>query len=405
MILWEAIDSLKLIPQISNRGVKNMSGIAKRKYVGELMRFNKSLKRPLKNIKEVLPKEYTPQIIIDEFKKYYPLIWKEMNERYKNYSEKDKFLKKQGKKLRYKPLNSEKYLLSLPQVKQWLSEGGRIAHRNKFNKEFQSERIQTLTNKMSNSVEKRTKKVSKNTEGVQNIEPLFVDVFISKYHKKGTTQEEKIEIFNELKKYNTDKTIDFFYKLNDAERNNQIRRMAFQHLQSLGRYVKLRKNFKGKKKDYMLSKDIFDMTPQDLWMRIEKDGIQNKKRYDFFVSHSVVNRSQVLDVMEILNEKKCSAYCDWTSDNDFLKRELVSDYTKMVLKKRLDQSEKLILLKSKHSLESEWVRFELEYFNSLGKKIFFVDLDGSVDDRLDVYTKLNYSKADKTILDFEEAFK
>jgi hypothetical protein len=405
VILWEAIDNLKLVPQISNRGVKNMSGIAKRKYVGELMRFNKSLKRPLKSIKEVLPKEYTPQIIIDEFKKYYPLIWKEMNERYKNYSEKDKFLKKQGKKIRYKPLNSEKYLLSLPQVKQWLSEGGRIAHRNKFNKEFQSERIKTLTNKMNNSVEKRTKKVSKNTEGVQNIEPLFVDVFISKYHKKGTTQEEKIEIFNELKKYNTDKTIDFFYKLNDAERNNQIRRKAFHHLQSLGRYVKLRKNFKGKKKEYMISKNIFDMTPQDLWMRIEKDGIQNKKRFDFFVSHSVVNRSQVLDVMKILNEKKCSAYCDWTSDNDFLKRELVSDYTKMVLKKRLDQSEKLILLKSKHSLESEWVRFELEYFNSLGKKIFFIDLDDSADDRLDTYKKLNYSKADKTILDFEEATK
>lgn len=382
-----------------------MSGIAKRKYVGELMRFNKSLKRPLKNIKEVLPKEYTPQIIIDEFKKYYPLIWKEMNERYKNYSEKDKFLKKHGKKVRYKPLKPDKYLLSLPQVKQWLSKDARIAHINKFNKEAQSEKIQILLSKMNNSVEKHTQKVSKNTEGIQKIEPLFVDIFISKYHKKGTTQEEKIEIFNELKKYNTDKTIDFFYKLNDAERNNQIRRKAFQHLQSLGRYVKLRKNFKGKKNEYMLSKNIFDMTPQDLWMRIENDGIQSKKRYDFFVSHSVVNRSQVLDIMNILNEKKCLAYCDWTSDNDFLKRELVSDYTKMVLKKRLDQSEKLILLKSKHSLESEWVRFELEYFNSLGKKIFFIDLDGSVDDRLDTYTKLNYSKADKKILDFEEAIK
>ena len=74
---------------------------------------------------------------------------------------------------------------------------------------------------------------------------------ISAYHKKGNTIEDKLEIFKEIQKFDCDRATQFFYKLNDSERNNQIRNMAFQHLQNTGHYVKLRKNFKGKKKIYM----------------------------------------------------------------------------------------------------------------------------------------------------------
>ena len=94
-----------------------MTGRCKRKYIGELMRFNKKIKRPLNNIKEILPLEYTSEIIVREFRKYYPLLWEEINERYKHYSAKDSFLLECGKKKRYNPLNAEQYILDLPQIK------------------------------------------------------------------------------------------------------------------------------------------------------------------------------------------------------------------------------------------------------------------------------------------------
>ncbi|EIJ2376140.1 hypothetical protein WOB69_08305 [Vibrio parahaemolyticus] len=73
---------------------------------------------------------------------------------------------------------------------------------------------------------------------------------------------DKIEIFNELKKYECNKTIDFFQKINDSERNNQIRRMAFEHLQKIGAFLRLRKN-------YTTERGPFDVTPKDLVDRIE----------------------------------------------------------------------------------------------------------------------------------------
>jgi len=167
--------------------------------------------------------------------------------------------------------------------------------------------------------------------------------------------------------------------------------MAFKHLQSLGKYVKLRKKFKGKKKYYMTEKSDFNMTPIDLWERISNDNIQNKKVFDVFISHSLINKDIVNKVIKSLNNQNLNAYCDWLSDNDFLKRKLVSDYTKMVLKKRLEQSKSLLLLKSNESLNSEWVSFELDYFKSLEKPIYYIGLDDCKNNRLNSYEKLDYN--------------
>lgn len=199
-----------------------------------------------------------------------------------------------------------------------------------------------------------------------------------------------MEIFNELIKYNTNKTIEFFYKLNDAERNDQIRNMAFKHLQSLGRYVKLRGKFEGKKKSYIIEKSDFNMTPKDLWQRIESDTIQNRKIYDVFLSHSSTDSGSVLKTIKCLNRIGLNVYCDWTSDNDFFKRNLVSDYTKMVLKKRLEQSKNLLLLVSKNSIASEWVKFELDTFSQFNKPIYYINLEATNFNRMEFYKELEY---------------
>lgn len=367
-----------------------MVGVAKRKYQGEIIRLNKSLNSPLRKIKNILPVEFDEDVIIRQFRFYYPLVWKQIDEMYANYSAKDKVLVKHGMKQRYNPLKPRQYLFSLPQVKHWLSENGKKKHKESFNLERQNVNILDLEKRKSRSLENFGNKINSNTVEMQTVEPLYIDAFIIAYHQKGITIEGKIEIFNELKKYNCKKSIEFFYKLNDAERNNQIRNMAFNHLQSLGKYVKLRKKHKGKTKNYMVEKNEFNMTPEDLSIRIEKDGVQNKKAFNFFISHSLHDRDEVLKVMKILNKQGNNVYCDWTSDTDFLKRNLVNDFTKIVLKKRLDQSKNILLIKSKDSMNSKWVAFELEYFCSMGKCVYYIEIDDTSDSRLDKYLKLRH---------------
>ncbi len=103
-----------------------MAGKTKRKYVGELMRFNKSLKRPLHLIQEVLPYDYDKYTILDLFKELYPFEWDTIVQRYKHYKEKDNFLKSKGKKKRYYPQKPEEYFFNLQKVNYITSNGKKI---------------------------------------------------------------------------------------------------------------------------------------------------------------------------------------------------------------------------------------------------------------------------------------
>ena len=101
--------------------------------------------------------------------------------------------------------------------------------------------------------------------------------------------------------------------------------MAFQHLQSLGKYVKLRKNFKGKKKTYHIDSTLPNYSPEELVKFLNSDSIESKKKYDIFISHSYLDKDLVKIIKNALNIQNLSCYYDWTSDQYFLKRNLISD--------------------------------------------------------------------------------
>ena len=223
---------------------------------------------------------------------------------------------------------------------------------------------------------------------MQSVEPLFIDIFIGAYHLRNSTLEDKLEVVNELQKYDSQKIIRFFSKLNSSERNSQIRIKAFKHLQNMGEYVRLRKSFKGKKKSYMLNRTDFNMLPKDLIEKIESDSIQNKKVYDVFISHSSMDTKKVQKVKEILNSYNKLVYIDWISDTDFLKRSHISIYTEIALKKRIEQSKNIVFIKTKNSVDnndninSYWIKLELEYAIELDKNIFVLDFDSIEDDEI-----------------------
>src|SRR5699024_6696088 len=117
-----------------------MPGKAKRKYEGELIRFAKRLRRPLELVVETLKPGYTGNDFLQAFKDYYPFEWEEICERWKVYSEKDKFLKQKRGKTRYNPLKPEEYFFSLMKVKYLLSKGFREKHKQNYNEQLRMEK-------------------------------------------------------------------------------------------------------------------------------------------------------------------------------------------------------------------------------------------------------------------------
>ena len=348
-----------------------MAGITKRKYMSENIRIYKQMTNQLNSIKKILPEIYDGNILFDLYSKYFSTTIQMLNQRYEYYRSKDIFLRSVGKKKRYKILNSKDFFFSSQKVKHMLSYGQRLQHKQQYSEECKTDSLIKLEQKLNKSLSKKLV-IAKKCEHIQDIEPIYIDIFIKIYHRSNHL--EKILIFNELKKFNSNKTINFFYKLNDSEHNNQIRMMAFQHLQNLGKYVKVRKKFKGNKKSYHIDSTLPNYSPEELVKFLNSNSVESKKKYDIFISHSYLDKDLVKSTKNALNLKNLSCYYDWTSDQDFLKRTLISDYTKEVLKKRIEQSEIFLLLLTHNVIAedkiiSEWVEMEIEYAKTVGKKI------------------------------------
>lgn len=355
-----------------------MVGEAKRKYDGELIRFAKSLRRPLDLVVETLKPDYSANDLLQAFKDYYPFEWKEICERWKVYSEKDEFLRQKKGHTRYNPLEPKEYFFSLKKVEYLLSKEFRKKHKQNYNEQFRVEKTNELRSQRNRKIEKRRKRIEEYTEDSQRVDPGFLDALIYAYHDHRNSTSDKMEIFKEIQKFECEKAIQFFWRLNDSERNSELQNLAFMHLQKSGHYAKLRKGFKGKKKAYQTEKSAFYGTPQTLAEKLKDNrSAQSVKCYDLFISHSSGDKGFVRSIVAKANSQGMSCYVDWTSDNDFLKRSMVSDYTKEVLKVRMNQSKHLLYLSSHRSRNSEWVSFELDYYeNCLHREILMIVLDG-----------------------------
>ena len=348
-----------------------MAGVKKRKFNSETGKYMKGFTSQLTKVIATLPIEYDKQTVLEYYKKFYPNQWTGLINRFDYYLAKDQHLVSIGKKKRYNHKNPITFFYSLTKVKLICSDGYKLKHQTSYCERARQKVIQELESKIKNP-----KNISTN---FQFTDPYHLHVFISAYHKRNGSQHDKLEIVNELKKFKTKETITFFQKLNDSEKNSQIRNIAFEHLQSIGAYVIKRKGFKGKKKEYYVDTDKFIVTPADLVDRLKRGSIQSKKSFDLFVSHSCKDNILVNKLVSELNRHGLRIYCDWTSDNDFLKRELVSEYTEVVLKERIEQSRKVLFLQTERSVnyngdvQSPWVKMELEHASKVSKEILCVN--------------------------------
>lgn len=356
-----------------------MAGLQKRKFQAEMMKFKSSLKHPIISICSILPQKYNESDFIDLFKKYYPAEWNQIIQIENLYERKNKHLLRSGKKERYETLSPSEFIKSHTIVKNKLKPSEKADHFKNFNSSKYNACLNEFKSKRTVKIEQYFSKIEKARYLAQKIEPTFIQGFIQLFHL-SKNHNDKVELFNELTKYYSDATIQFFYKLNDSEHNDQIRMMAFYQLQSWMLYVKLRKKFKGKKKSYYLSTSTTRFNPKTLLNRIESNNYQSNKRYDIFMSHSFQDASIVTELKDQLNNHNFHVYYDWSSDNDFLKRELISPYTTEVLKKRIEQSKIVLFIQTSKSIDSQfnilspWVAMEVEHAKKLSKPIYCLNL-------------------------------
>lgn len=362
-----------------------MSGYTKHMYEKDINEIKNQFSVYIKSIINILPGNYDINTIIFLLIKYYPYEWQILNEKYEYYCKKDKKLKTLKKKVRYSMPQPTEIIEYLKITQQIISNSYKYNYNSKFDENARLKNEKKLKNERIPKIKRIKDKIDKAKLKAQEMEPLYLDALIGLYDKKNTIQKDRVYIMLELKKYYCPKVISFFKRKVNSEYNRQLREMAFYYLQDFKHYVILRKQkymripSKNKKRRKYL-KEVYckqryniKNIPQELEYRIENSKEQKLKEYDFFISHSSVDYEAVQTLIKELNKKNKNVYCDWINDNDYLKRNLVGNATKAVIERRLEQSKNVLFVQSNNSNQSKWVKYELNYFDSLHKSIYVID--------------------------------
>ncbi|MCT4673677.1 MAG: toll/interleukin-1 receptor domain-containing protein [Prolixibacteraceae bacterium] len=363
-----------------------MSGFTKHQSSVFLEEQRKNFSKYIKEVVDALPQEYSFTDIMLLLNKYFPYELQLLNEGCDYYNLKDRKLLAYGKKVRHNIPKSVDILKGLNITKKILNDNYKKNYSQRFNIRKQHSVIESLNKIRFPKIERIKKKIDKAKKKVQLVEPIFLEKLIGLYDRKTTSQKDKVYILKELEKYYCPRIVAFFKKKIDTEYNMQLRQMAFLHIQSYMHFVTLRRqkymrvpsNNKKRKKYlknvYAYEKFSIESIPEELEYRINNSKEQKLKQYDFFISHSSIDFNEVQTLIHVLNKQNKDVYCDWMNDIDYLKRNLLSDATKTVIEKRLNQSKNVILVKSSDSLKSKWVKYELNYFHSLNRSIYEINL-------------------------------
>jgi len=84
-----------------------------------------------------------------------------------------------------------------------------------------------------------------------------------------------------------------------------------------------------------------------------------ENHYDVFVSHSSRDKSAVLRIVEMIEDKGYKAYVDWIADSGSDRND-ISEKIKIAIKK----STKLLYVHSHNSINSKWTPWEIGCFDS-----------------------------------------
>lgn len=342
-------------------------GRTKRKYQAELLRFNKTLRAPLKNILAIMPEDFSMEFFLSEFKLLYAYLWNDLCDKAKEYHRMDKGREKKGFPKIYFFPKPTKYLrsIALPII-----HNKRLYNQLKKSENERVELREALLEQSQCKQKKRKDKLEQNLKYIQQVAPSYSNYYIQAYftgkHQKPTDINTRYAVLQEASRYKSPVTIKFLHKVNASERNYHLRRFAFLTLQKFGeKEVRLRPNRKEKKRpgDKIVPNSI--NTPDDLIRFIYNSQLEQMKTYDLFISHSSSDSDLILKWKAILNSFGLNVYIDWVSDRNALKRELTNISTAKTIIERLKSSKALLYINTDSSFQSQWTPWELGYFHAL----------------------------------------
>ena len=352
-------------------------GRTKRKYNAELIRFQKTLRKPIRNVLAIMPKGFTDKEFLCEFKLLYSYLWDDVCAKAKEYRRMDNGLEKKSFPKRYFFPTPAIYIkkVSPPIIKNKALHEKLILY-SEERTNFRNSLIKECAIKR----QKREVKLETNLKYTQKVTPSYSNYYIQTYfHCKRTNPidvDTRYAVLVEASKYKSPITIKFLHRVNASERNYHLRYFAFQALQKFGvKEVRLRKNRKGKKKvgDKILPTPI--ETPDDLIHSIYNSQLEQMKKYDLFLSHSSFDSELLLSLKSVLNHSNVNVYVDWVSDRNALKRELTNINTANTIIERLKSSKALLYIHTQASQNSKWTPWELGFFHALKGKICIYNPD------------------------------
>jgi hypothetical protein len=101
---------------------------------------------------------------------------------------------------------------------------------------------------------------------------------------------------------------------------------------------------------------------------VRADSADQSQSFDVFLSHAKADEEVVLGAKQMLVDQGMSVYVDWIDDAE-LDRSKVNADTAEVLRTRMQQCACLLYLHSTNSPGSNWMPWELGYFDGFGGKV------------------------------------
>lgn len=352
-------------------------GIVKRKYGAERMKLHKDFKRPIMLVSKTMPIGFTDDDFCNQFEKLEPLCWRRLEDKYDSYRSLDEIRKKKGRHLR-----------NFPTPKHFLLDEGRSAintqrhlyQQGLVNEEERISLIADMERKAQAKKEKIQKQIKEDLTFIQELCPKYMSKMVKLYYylrKKNTLDvNQRLYMILEASKYRSPETIAFLKRIQQGDKNENLRLVAYKALSSMhAPDVTLHRKRKGKKKISQTKSPEKILTPVQLLKSIEVTEFERLKQFDIFMSHSSDNQKLIQTLMKELNQNGQVCYIDWVEDRNELRREYSSAETAEVIVKRIQQSKVFLYVLTEEGVASTWCAWELGVAYAIGKPIAILQLE------------------------------
>lgn len=111
-------------------------------------------------------------------------------------------------------------------------------------------------------------------------------------------------------------------------------------------------------RDRNIDSDNYDPFILNNMRMVLHNQLKKDNKYNLFLSHSSLDKTLVVALINIFNEAGYCVYVDWIDDPE-LNRDYITKETAELIKKRLECSQGLSLITTKNSLNSKWCPWEL----------------------------------------------